>query len=315
MTDELVSPLKTMRLRYAGRCRHCRVQIAAGTTAIYDTRSKTVVCVACLPLENAPLESAPLEPSPSGTAPVNIVEANIDAANIDAATIDAATIAAATIDPGTAGASAQREFDRRKNKRETRIREAHPHLGGLILALSDEPQSTKAWSTGARGEELLGRRLDGLAGTDVRVLHDRRIPPTRANIDHIVISPSGVFVIDAKKYQGRPTLKVEGGIIRPRVETLMVGARNCTKLVAGVQKQVAVVESALAAAGLRLVPVRGMMCFVEADWPLIGGDFAIDGISVLWPRKAASVITMPGGIDTETRERAAQALALSFPPA
>jgi hypothetical protein len=297
MTDELVSPLKTMRLRYAGRCRHCRVQIAAGTTAIYDIRSKTVVCVTCLPLEaaDAPMVTAPIEGAPRDTAPIAIENVPLHG--------------------GTAGASAQREFDRRKNKREARIREAHPHLGGLILALSEEPQSTKAWSTGARGEELLGRRLDGLAGTDVSVLHDRRIPPTRANIDHIVVSPSGVFVIDAKKYRGCPTLKVEGGIIRPRVETLMVGSRNCTKLVAGVQKQVAVVESALEAVGLRLVPVRGMMCFVEADWPLIGGDFAIDGVSVLWPRKAASVVTMPGGIDAATRERAARALALAFPPA
>ena len=93
----------------------------------------------------------------------------------------------------------QREYERRKNKRETRIREAHPRMGGLILALSDDPQSTKAWATGAQGEERLGRQLDGHVGDGVHVLHDRRIPPTKANIDHIVVCPSGVFVIDAKK--------------------------------------------------------------------------------------------------------------------
>ncbi|MCY7288237.1 MAG: NERD domain-containing protein [Cryobacterium sp.] len=97
---------------------------------------------------------------------------------------------------GTAGASAKREYERRKDKRETQIREAHPHLGALILAVSDDPQSTRAWAVGARGEEVLGQRLDKIAGPGVHVLHDRRIPGTRVNIDHIVVGPTGVLVID-----------------------------------------------------------------------------------------------------------------------
>ena len=114
----------------------------------------------------------------------------------------------------------------------------HPKLGGLILAVSDTPQSTNAWDTGAIGEERLGARLNELASDSLRVLHDRRIPKSRANIDHLAITPSGVFVIDAKKYKGRPDLQVEGGILRPRVEKLMVGKRDRTSLVDGVLKQV-----------------------------------------------------------------------------
>ena len=49
---------------------------------------------------------------------------------------------------------------------------------------------------------------------------------------------SGVFVVDAKKYKGQPGLRVEGGLVRPRTETLMVGGRDCSKLVDGVLKQV-----------------------------------------------------------------------------
>lgn len=26
------------------------------------------------------------------------------------------------------------------------------------------------------------------------------------------------------------------------------------------------------------------LCFLEADWPLIGGSFSVDGVQVLWPR-------------------------------
>jgi hypothetical protein len=77
---------------------------------------------------------------------------------------------------GTAGASAEREHERRKKERDTGVGEAHPRLGGLILALSDDPQSTRAWAVGGRGEELLGQRLDGPAEHGFRVLRDRRIP-------------------------------------------------------------------------------------------------------------------------------------------
>jgi len=78
--------------------------------------------------------------------------------------------------------------------------------------MSDDPQSTRAWQTGARGEVVLGGRLDSLRERGIHVLHDRRIPGTTANIDHIVVGPRGVFVIDAKKYSGSPSLRVEGGL-------------------------------------------------------------------------------------------------------
>lgn len=182
---------------------------------------------------------------------------------------------------GEAGASARREFDRRRVSREQRIRGAHPRLGGLILALTDDPQSTKAWRSGALGEELLARRLTDLPDT-FRILNDRRIRGTRANIDHIVVGPTGVWVIDAKRYAGkRPSLHVEGGIIRPRAESLRVGGRDRTNLVRGVQSQVEQVASALGEAAPR---VTGVLCFLEADWPMIGGSFSVEGVHVLWPR-------------------------------
>ncbi len=94
--------------------------------------------------------------------------------------------------------------------------------------MTDEPQRATAWATGAEGEERVGARLDRLVSESVRVLHDRRIPGSRANIDHLVVAPSGVHVIDSKKYQGRPERRAEGGLFRPRVERLVVGGRDRT---------------------------------------------------------------------------------------
>ena len=203
------------------------------------------------------------------------------------------------------------EFERRSTAREDRIPGKHPKLGGLILAVSATPQSTTAWDTGAIGEERLGARLNELAGDSLRVLHDRRIPTSRANIDHLAIAPTGVFVIDAKKYQGRPHLRVEGGLLRPRVDKLMVGKRDRSSLVDGVLKQVHVVRDTIGPE----VPVTGVLCFVEADWPLVGGAFSTRGVHVMWPKKLYRAFSTAGPLDPATIRELHQALAAALPPA
>jgi hypothetical protein len=215
------------------------------------------------------------------------------------------------VDSGTPGASARREFERRQAKAAERIRAKHPKLGGLILALGDDPQSTKAWDTGAIGEERLGARLNEFASDMLCVLHDRRIPGTRANIDHLAVTPTGVYVIDAKKYKGRPQLKVEGGLLRPRVEKLLVGTRNCTNVVDGVIKQVDIVRGVVDDD----VPVHGVLCFVEADWPLVGGSFTTRGVEALWPKKLYPKLKAEGPLGIETLVDIHSRLASSLPPA
>ncbi len=102
-----------------------------------------------------------------------------------------------------------------------------------------------------------------------------------------------MFVVDSKRYVNRrPELRVEGGILRPRVELLMVGGRDRTTLVDGADKQVGLVRAALA--DQPDVPVRGMLCFIDADWPLIGGDFMVRDVGVLWPKKLSRLLTAPG---------------------
>ena len=190
-------------------------------------------------------------------------------------------------DQGIAGASARREYERRRAKDEARIRDEWGRLGGIAVALSGERQSTQAWSVGALGEERVGLRLDALASDSVRVLHDRRIPGTRANIDHLVVTTQSIWVVDTKKYKGRPSLQVDGGLFRPRVEKLIVGGRDKSKLVEGVEWQVERVQDAVDG-----VPVIGVLCFVEADWPLIGGSFSVRDVEVLWPKKLVARLSV-----------------------
>ncbi|MDI3209780.1 nuclease-related domain-containing protein [Pseudarthrobacter sp. AL07] len=212
-------------------------------------------------------------------------------------------------DSGVAGSSARREYERRRAKDEEKLREKWGRFGGLAVALSEERQNTKSWDQGAIGEERLGARLNAVAGSGLAVLHDRRIPGSKANIDHIAITHGGIWVIDAKRYKGRPELKIEGGILRPRVEKLLIGRRDCTKLVDGVIKQVDLVRDLVGH-----VPVTGALCFVEADWPLIGGAFSTRGVHVLRPKRLARLLTeQPAGDVDVARMR--ESVASRFRPA
>jgi hypothetical protein len=280
VSAEFVADEKAMRLRYAGTCRVCDVELPAKAEAIYERATKTVRCPGC---------------SPTTTEATAVLPAEAEA----------------DIESGSPGASARREFERRRARREDRIRTNHPRLGGLILALGDDPQSTRSWDVGAVGEERLGRRLNDLASESVRMLHDRRIPGSRANIDHIAVAPTGIYVIDAKKYAGRPSLKVEGGLLRPRTEKLLVGTRDRTKLVDGMLKQIGVVRGVVGDS----IPVRGVLCFVEADWPLIGGSFTTREVEVLWPRRLSSRLTADGPLTHEAVADLHRELATALPVA
>jgi Nuclease-related domain len=69
---------------------------------------------------------------------------------------------------------------------------------------------TSAWRRGAAGERRTARLLAPLERRGWAVLHDLAIPGTQANIDHLVIGPGGVVVIDTKQYRGRLRLDADG---------------------------------------------------------------------------------------------------------
>jgi hypothetical protein len=59
-----------------------------------------------------------------------------------------------------------------------------------------------AWQRGAQGERRTARLLDRLVRDGYMVFHDLAVPDSPANVDHLVIGPSGVFVIDSKQWTG-----------------------------------------------------------------------------------------------------------------
>jgi hypothetical protein len=96
----------------------------------------------------------------------------------------------------------------------------------------------RSWSTGADGEVIVGRSLDRLESKGVVTLHDRRVPGSRANIDHISVGPSGIFLVETKCYRGA---RVATSGIRSR-KRLIVGRKESTKFVSTLLRQKSLIE-------------------------------------------------------------------------
>jgi hypothetical protein len=235
-----------------------------------------------------------------------------------------------------AGASAQREYHRREGRRRARVTAPLPlavrsgggavagalvatfaHVGGALFVVFvlffaglsalksfDTPQHVDAWRSGADGERAVGAALDALRGDGVLTVHDRRIPGSRANIDHIAIAPSGIVVVDSKNHAGKVVVTGSG---------LTIAGRRRDGMVPGVQRQVAVVRRTLADQQLPPDLVRGVLCFTRADLPWLCP--APGGVQLLDRKGLARELRRPGPLAPEQVRHLAGTLAARLPPA
>jgi hypothetical protein len=63
-------------------------------------------------------------------------------------------------------------------------------------------EQARTWQRGAAGERHTARLLDRLTRDGFVVFHDLAMPGSPANVDHLAIGPTGVFVIDSKQWTG-----------------------------------------------------------------------------------------------------------------
>ena len=206
------------------------------------------------------------------------------------------------------GASAQREGERRYANRDQRTRTNHPVVGGILMAARERPQHEQSWLTGAEGERRVGKMLEDLAPNGVRVVHDRAVLASKANIDHIAVSPTGIYVIDTKFHEGKRVELKAPLFGRAR---LRVGGRENTKLVTGMAKQVSTVREAI---GID-VQVTPVVCFLAATWPMFGKSFSIDGVRVCGPKVLRRWLTRPGNLSPATVDETFRAILRHTRPA
>ena len=86
-----------------------------------------------------------------------------------------------------------------------------------------------------------------------------------------------MFVVDAKLYTGEIHVKDVGGLFSGRDLRLFVGSRDRTDLAVGMAWQVAATVAAL---GGTEIPVSPVLCFIDAEWPLLGGPREFRGVLI-----------------------------------
>jgi hypothetical protein len=138
---------------------------------------------------------------------------------------------------------------------------------GWRLRFRPSPE-TLAWQRGAAGERHVARLLAPLDAHGWTVLHDLRVPRSTANIDHLVIGPPGVFVVDAKHYSGTLYLARDGRLWHGRYP--LAAALSATRWEADK------VQATLGVADIDVVPI---VAVVGAPVPF--GQVSIHGIPVV----------------------------------
>lgn len=231
------------------------------------------------------------------------------------ATCLACTPDAIELTPSTPGASAAAEGERRKNKRVEDVRRRHGDHAAAVAEEMAQRDIASTWGKGGEGESKLAAFVAREVGDAVISLHDRLIPGTRGNIDHIFVATTGVWVVDAKAYKGKVVRREVGPIWR-RQNQVYVGGRNRTALAMGVEKQVSAVMAALRTDPTSTgTPVHAALCFVESEWALLDFPFQIGNVWVVYPGALRKRLKKAGQLSRDSMERIAKRLELSLPPA
>jgi hypothetical protein len=146
---------------------------------------------------------------------------------------------------------------------------------------------TLAWRRGATGERRTARLLAPLERHGWAVLHDLAIPGSPANIDHLVIGPGGVLVIDSKQYRGRLQVDRDGMLWHGRhllVSTLrkvLWQADQADEVLGVADVQVAAVVAIhgtavpwglVQADGVAIAPARRLPGLLQALPPILGPE-------------------------------------------
>jgi hypothetical protein len=175
--------------------------------------------------------------------------------------------------------------------------------------------SAATWGKGSEGERSLASYITREVGERVIPLHDRLIPGTRGNIDHIFVAQTGVWVVDAKAHKGKVSRREFGPLWR-RENELYIGGTNRTSLANGARRQVAAVNAALRGDGSLLgTDINAAFCLVASEWALLDFPFQLGNVWVMYPGALKKRLRKNGSLSRETMERIARRLDLSLPRA
>jgi hypothetical protein len=148
-------------------------------------------------------------------------------------------------------------------------------------------EQARSWQRGAHGERRTARLLRRLTRDGFVVLHDLALPGSPANLDHLVIGPSGVFVIDSKQWTGSVHQSADGLVwhnhyrLDRTLETVRWEAETVGRLLGTRTAALVCVHGAhvqgggVAAQGVAIVPAHRLRGALGDDRVLSDGDIEL----------------------------------------
>lgn len=147
---------------------------------------------------------------------------------------------------------------------------ALPVIVRLTVKLSEKLEKERInFRKGATGEVLVGYIPEGFPD-DYRVIHD--LTTSFGNIDHVVVGPSGAYVIDTKNWKGVVTADGNGELLLNGKPTQKPEVRNLSRTIMNIKDKVKVLSA--------LDPyIRGVLAFpsawVDAKWGTTGHVYCV----------------------------------------
>lgn len=153
--------------------------------------------------------------------------------------------------------------------------------------VSQGDPSDRAWAAGAEGERRVAAALTGL-GPPWTVLHDRLLRPglSQANLDHLLVGPAGVFLVDAKNLAGRVN-EWDGGLFQHVTDES--GRARHRSLASELAK---VHGMATHLAGVLCRPVVPVLCLAGAQAVRFGEPRVVRGV---WVVPLPALVSWLGG--------------------
>ena len=101
-------------------------------------------------------------------------------------------------------------------RRRAEYEEPKSAIVSIFKQLTDAKTPARNWRLGAEGEELVAKQIAKLQRSDSRwqVVHDIRVGKRGANIDHVLVGPAGVFVIDSKHWRDADVAVHASGVVK-----------------------------------------------------------------------------------------------------
>jgi hypothetical protein len=153
-----------------------------------------------------------------------------------------------------------------------------------------------------------------------RVLTDRHVPgDSEANIDHVVVASSGVWVIDSKKWAGEIHYRSKKFPSTDPRRYLLIGGVDRTAHIAKIYRLVIPVAQIV---GDRTVNVYPVIAFIDSVWGVSEslhfrrgkGPYEHEGVFLSGGHSIITKINEPGPLSPEVIEALYRKLDAAMPP-